>query len=766
MSGAAEYLTGRVGRILFRAPENDYTVFVLDTGAEQVTVVGILPELRPGDQVRVGGRWVQHPRYGRQFRAETLTTVLPTTEEEIIEYLASGLFRGVGPKTARRIVEAFGTAALEVLEKEPDRLLEVRGIAEKKKEQILESFAANRHQQQTVMELQRFGVGISLAMKLYRQYGVNAPQVLRENPYRLVKEVWGVGFKTADRIARAAGISSTAPVRLAAVLQYLLTAAANRDGHVYLEAAELVDRALELLNPEGEDQAYRLRERLEAVLAQLAAAGQLVRIGSEVYLPHLYRAEQETAALLARLLRNRPQLGLETAAVAAQLPRVAEDLGLELAPEQEAAIKTALAGPVTVITGGPGTGKTTIVRGIIATLERLQANARVRLAAPTGRAAQRLAEVTGLNGQTLHRLLECTFLDGQVRFTRHAQNPLEGDLLIVDESSMIDTLLACALLRAVPPGMQLVLVGDADQLPPVGPGDFLRQVIAAGVLPVVRLTRIFRQQAASDIVVHAHQINQGVRPRFRVGSDVEFIRAESAATAAERVVQLVRALVNGQDPGGLSAEGRVEGRPEQETANTAPLRAGAGPVEVQVITPMHRGPAGVAELNRRLQAVLNPPRGGPELVRGGVTYRPGDRVICLKNNYQKGIAGIFNGTIGQVEQVITADESDTGSGHLIINFEGERVVYSQDELEELGLAYAMTVHKAQGSEFPVVVLVLTTEHYIMLYRNLLYTAYTRARDRLYIVGSPRALHLAVKRTRTLRRHTRLARRLQDEVTGK
>jgi len=745
LEDSSDQLTGRVVRTIYRGSD-DYTVFVLDTGDENVTVVGSFPELQPGDEFEIGGTWTDHPRYGRQFRAHRFSEVLPDTTEGITAYLSSGLIRGVGPKIAQRIVEAFGTDALRVLEEDPERLLEIQGIAEKKKQQILSSFKQNRHLQETITRLQRYGLTLNLAMKLYREYGAEAPTVVEDDPYRLTEEVWGVGFKTADKIARAVGTRRDSPERLGAVIRYVLGQAAQRQGHLYLERPKLVQECVELLSPLATWEAEELADKLRGVILTLAGHGDVVLEDERVYLTQLHRAEEATAQNLARLVQDGPHLRLDISHIDRDISAVERQLELELAHEQRQAVRSALAEAVTVITGGPGTGKTTIVQAILETLARLNPNTGVLLAAPTGRAAQRLGEVTGLESKTIHRLLEYTFAEGRAFFARDEHSPLEGDLLIVDESSMIDSYLANALLRAVPNGMRVVFVGDADQLPPVGPGDFLRQLIDSEVVPVVRLTRIFRQDEASDIVLHAHQINHGTRPNFRTSSDVQFVRTEDGEDIADRVVEIVTREAGPVGRGG------------------APMLFGLkGPeAEVQVIAPMHRGPCGVAILNQRLQEALNPRREGqPELARGSTRFRTGDRVMCLRNNYQKGDSGIFNGNIGRVEQVVTADESGSEDGFLVIDFDGEIVTYTQGELDELALAYATTVHKAQGSEFPTVVLVVATQHYIMLHRNLLYTGYTRARERLYLVGSIRALHIAIKNARMRERNTRLAHRLQS-----
>ncbi len=746
-----ETIRGIVERITYHNPENHYTVVrILPAGStvssrrrgaleeNLVTAVGYFPALNVGESLRLFGEWVVHPEYGRQFRADSHELILPTTVQGIERYLGSGMIRGVGPVTASRLVAAFGERTLEIIEHHPERLTEVEGIGPVRAEVISRSLAEHKDIREIMMFLQSHGVTPGYAARIHRHYGRQTVAVIRENPYRLAEEVFGIGFRTADRIAHSLGIQPTSPYRVRAGIRHLL-AEGSTEGHVYLPREALVERAASVLEVEP--------ELVEANLDALAADREVVvehpepspwpreaDSGAAVYLTHLYRAETVVAERLAGLLAERP-LFADPVELQSEMRRLAEAAGLELASEQVEAVTLATVSGVVVITGGPGTGKTTAINCLIRLFEGR--GLRTLLAAPTGRAARRLAETTGREARTIHRLLEYGYSPETftLSFGRDADNPLDADAVIVDEASMVDLPLFQHLLLAVRPGTRLVLVGDVDQLPPVGPGNVLRDVIRSGVVPVVRLTEIFRQARESFIVLNAHRVNRGEMPLLNEKTgDFFFLHREGPEVILEEIVNLC--------------------------ARRLPERAGLDPVaDVQVLSPMRRTPIGVDNLNLELQRVLNPPRPGlPELPHGGTVYRLGDKVMQIRNNYEK---GVFNGDIGQVVEV------DLEEGQLAVAFPdaaGVREVrYDRGDLDELVLSYAVSVHKSQGSEYPAVVMPVSTHHYVMLQRNLLYTGITRARRLVVLVGSPRALAIAVRNTRIDLRWSRLAARLTASV---
>lgn len=708
-------LEGTVRHTVYTNPASGFAVVRVEPdGGPEVTAVGPLLGIRRGDRVRLTGRWVEHRRFGRQLEVSAYTPVAPSTAAGIRRLLASGRVRGIGPKLAERIVARFGLETLEVMDRDPERLLEVPGIGPATLERIRASWTEHRGLYPVLVFLHAHGLGPAIAMRIHRRYGAAAVDRVRENPYLLAEEVVGVGFLTADRLARQLGIPEDAPERLRAGIEHTLSQAAQ-DGHVFLPAPELLARAADLLG--------RPAQELEDPLARLAGEGRVVveDEGGErrVYPPRLHAAEASVARDLRRLLRSSPAPEPDPQRAVERFERSAR---IELADAQRRALLAALTAPVVVITGGPGTGKTTLVRGLveIAGCRRR----RLELAAPTGRAAQRLAEATGHPARTIHRLLE--FSPADRAFARHRQRPLEADVLVVDEVSMLDVELAAALLAAVRSGCRLVLVGDADQLPSVGPGQVLGDLVASGAVPVVRLDRVFRQGERSGIVENAHRINRGEMP-VGVGDgqlgDFYIVERRDPAPAADTVVRLV--------------------------AERIPARFRLDPVrDVQVLTPMHRGELGVAGLNRRLQERLNP--AGDALPVGPRGLRAGDKVMQTRNDYD---LGVFNGDLG------TVVGADPEAGTLAVRFDDRLVEYPPEAQEDLALAYACTIHKAQGSEYPAVVVVLHDQHWIMLQRNLLYTAVTRARRLVVIVGTRRAVARAVRTADQRRRHTRLAERL-------
>jgi exodeoxyribonuclease V alpha subunit len=726
---ATATLEGVLDRVVFANEENAWSVVRLKVQGkpDPVTAVGNLLGVQPGESLRLTGSWIQDPKYGRQFRVAAYTTLAPATLAGIEKYLGSGLIQGIGKGLASRLVQCFGQATLEVIEGQPERLREVEGIGPQRAAAIVRAWAEQRDIKEVMVFLQSHGVSTHYAIKIYKVYGPSAVSLVRDNPYRLATDIHGIGFKTADKIAAALGTPPDAPQRIEAGTLYLLGQAADR-GHVHLPRRELLEEARELLDAEP--------WRVEQALAALTALDQVVvepratapadpadPAEAAVSLKALHTAEEGVAARLHALLVQ-PSLPFEID-VERALEWFEKSERVALAPQQRQAIRAGLTRKVLVVTGGPGTGKTTLVRGIVRILEKK--GQKVLLAAPTGRAAKRLAEATGGEATTLHRLLE---FDPQSRaFTRNRERPLTGDLLIVDEASMLDTVLAYHLLRALPDGGRIILVGDVDQLPSVGPGRVLADVIRSGTVEVVRLTEIFRQAERSLIVVNAHRVNQGNMPVLEsVDSDGDFFFIERRTP--EEIVETIAHLV----------------------AKRIPARFGFDPVEqIQVLTPRNRGPLGTESLNARLRDLLNPEAPGkPTVTRGGQSLRVGDKVMQVRNNYD---LEVFNGDIGRIAAI---DEEE----HLLrLALDGREVTYEFASLDEIVPAYACTIHKSQGSEYPCVVIPLHSTHYLMLQRNLLYTAITRAKRLVVLVGEERALRTAVGNRRVRARHTRLAERL-------
>jgi exodeoxyribonuclease V alpha subunit len=726
-------------RITYANQETGYTVarVATDRSSDLLTVVGPLLGAQPGESLRLRGRWTSHPQYGRQFQVEAYTTVLPATIQGIRRYLGSGLIKGIGPRMAERIVDHFGQATLEVIEQQPARLIEVPGLGPKRTQMITAAWAEQQAIKEVMVFLQGVGVSTSLGVRIYKTYRDEAIEVVRREPYRLAAEVWGIGFKTADQLAGSLGIPHDSPQRVKAGLQFALSQA-TEDGHCYLPETELVAKATGLLEVE-EELARRCLEELlqeEGVVAEplptAVSPGVPDGTTQAIWLVPFHRAEAALAGGLLRLLDAPGDrlIGFQTVDWPVALDWLHQTTGMTLAPEQAEAVRLTLTRRVAVLTGGPGCGKSYTVRAIV-TLAQAK-RARVVLAAPTGRAAKRLGELAGLEAATLHRLLQLR-PGGDAAFDR--DHPLDADLVVVDEASMLDVLLANKLIKAIPPGAHLLLVGDVDQLPSVGAGEVLRDLLAAERLPRVRLTHIFRQAQHSGVITNAHRINAGQHPVTHGLADFFLFAEEDLERVADLVVDIV--------------------------ANRLPRRFGLNPRDVQVLCPMHRGPAGAGVLNERLQGALTPAREGlPERRFGGRVFRVGDKVMQLRNNYDKGTAGVFNGSVGVVTAISLEDQE------LRVRLdEDEEVGYGFDELDELTHAYAVSIHRSQGSEYPCVVIPVSTSAWLMLQRNLLYTAVTRAKRIVVLVGSRRALAKAVRTKGAGRRYTNLTQRLRPDPSG-
>ena len=702
-----------VERITYQNPENGYSVLKVKVKgySDLVTLVGNLLEVPVGSVLLCRGEWKVDKRYGSQFVAATWEETMPATVYGIEKYLGSGLVKGIGPRFARAIVQRFGTETIDIIETEIERLYEVPNIGRKRVAKIRESWEKQKDIKNVMLFLQGYGVSTAYAAKIYREYGKESIDKVRENPYRLADDIWGIGFKTADGIAAKMGYEKEDPRRCRSGILYTLGQLSD-EGHVYAGEEQLVKAAGQLL--EAGETAIR------DTLAGMLQAEDLILDKEAIYLPPFYHAECGTSRRLRDLAESTGRSLFDGLFDPSSLTA---ETGIEYDEVQLAAIRQAVTSKVMVLTGGPGTGKTTTTQGIIAALKK--AGLRVLLAAPTGRAAKRMSEATGMEAKTIHRLLEYNPQDG---YKRNDENPLEGDALIVDECSMIDILLMNNLLKAVPVGMRLVLVGDIDQLPSVGAGNVLRDVIDSQRIPVVRLVRIFRQAQKSRIVMNAHAINQGRFPDTSNGRDTDFffMREDDPERAAETIVRLVKERL--------------------------PRAYRESPDRIQVLTPMQRGVVGAANLNLLLQQALNP--SGPSLNRGGYTYRQGDRVMQQRNNYDK---DVFNGDLGYIREV------DTEERTLKVDFDGKWVEYDVTELDELTLAYATTIHKAQGSEYPIVVMPVLMTHFVMLQRNLIYTGITRAKKICVLLGAAKALAYAVRNVSVLKRNTRLKERLNPSA---
>ena len=698
-----------VERVTYQNPENGYSVMKVKVKdySDLVTLVGNLLEVPVGSVLLCEGEWKVDKRYGNQFVAQTWEEVMPATLYGIEKYLGSGLVKGIGPKYAQLIVSKFGLETIEVIETDIQRLYEVPGIGKKRVEKIQESWEKQKDIKNVMLFLQGYGVSTAYAAKIYRQYGKDSIDTVKGNPYRLADDIWGIGFKTADGIANKMGYENNDPRRCKSGINYTLSELAD-EGHVYAEEEQLVKSAKELLQAD--------EEPIRDAMLEMVQAEELKTDGDAIYLPPFYYAEVGTANRLLSLLENK------TANLFVKpfnIQEISKSSGIEYDEVQIQAIKQAIDSKVMVLTGGPGTGKTTTTQGIIAALKSM--GLRILLAAPTGRASKRMSEATGMEAKTIHRLLEYNPKDG---YKRNDENPLEGDALIVDECSMIDIVLMNNLMKAIPTSMRLVLVGDIDQLPSVGAGNVLRDIIDSERIPVIRLTRIFRQAQSSRIVMSAHAINQGRFPDTSNGKETDFffMQMEEPEMVAENIVKLVKE--------------RLPKAYRQPVSN------------IQVLTPMQRGVVGASNLNVSLQSALNPSQ--LALNRGGYSFRLNDRVMQLRNNYDK---EVFNGDLGYISHVNMEDRT------LQVDFDGKLVEYEVSELDELTLAYATTIHKSQGSEYPIVVMPVLMTHYVMLQRNLIYTGITRAKKICVLLGTKKALSFAIRNMSVLKRNTKLKERL-------
>lgn len=743
-------LQGTLERVVFHNEDNGYTVFRLTELGKQdpTTVVGYMNMPQVGVGISVVGQFVENSRFGRQFKMETYETVLPATAEGIRHYLGSGLIKGVGAALAKRIVEAFKEDTFKVIDENPDLLTSVKGISPRIASEIKSAWEEHVGVRDLIMFLQPHGVSTSLAVRIYKAYGTAALTTVKENPYRLAMDIRGIGFATADGIALKIGLEHDSPLRAEAGLLYTLQRLTN-DGNVFYpleelvhitadelqQTVELVRGAVQSLEMDGRivtERLYLTEEASRKAFLEGMDAKDTPALDEDdsfiaVYLSMYHHCECKIAYYLRRILASPKSVRFEQPEKLLQ--NVLNMLPIALAEEQEEAARQSLAGKVLVVTGGPGTGKTTVINAIIQLFA--QQKAKVLLCAPTGRAAKRMAETSGMESKTIHRLLE--YSPAEDGFGRNENNPLACSLLVVDEASMIDTMLFFHLLKAVPLGATLVLVGDINQLPSVGAGSVLKDVMDSDMVDVVELTEVFRQAAESDIIVNAHRINHGEVPplqRPETGlSDFYFIRQDDPERAADMVVDLVK--------------------------NHIPRRFGLDPLDdIQVLTPMHKGSAGVQNLNVRLQEALNPQ---PLAVqRGERQFRLDDKVMQIRNNYEK---DVFNGDIGRI-CILNKEDKE-----LVVRYEDKNVLYSFDELDEIYPAYAVSVHKSQGSEYPAVVIPIMMQHYMLLQRNLVYTGVTRGKKLVVLVGSVKALSIAVKNNKTLKRYTWLARRLAEGLTA-
>ena len=707
-------IEGILERIAYVNEEKNFTVAKLRTkeGRSPITIVGNLPAVNPGESLRVTGKWVVDKRFGEQFKVESYLSITPSTLSGIERYLGSGLIKGMGPVMARRLVEEFGLETLDIIEHEPDRLLEIEGIGKVRLERIRQAWKQQKGIKDVMIFLQSYGISAGFATKIYKEYQNKTIPIIKENPYRLATDVYGIGFKTADKIAQNLGIDPKSQIRAEAGILYILTEF-TEEGHVYYPKSELVEKAISALEVD--------RGIVSSALANLESNNRIVMADNSVYLKALHIAEEHVAQKLRELV-NTPKIPFHIN-IEGAITWIQGEVGLELAERQKVAIEKAMNEKVLIITGGPGTGKTTIVNSIIKILEKMRV--RICLAAPTGRAAKKLSEATGREAKTIHRLLE--YSPREKAFRRNEQNILAVDVVVIDEASMIDVLLMNHLMLAIPSHATLILIGDIDQLPSVGPGNVLKDIISSRKVEVVTLNEIFRQAESSLIVVNAHRVNRGeflhIDSESKELSDFYFIHRDEP----EEVLKTIKELCYKRIP---------------QTFGLNSLD------DVQVLSPMHKGIIGVVNLNHELQELLNPY--GEHIAKGVRKFRINDRVMQVRNNYGK---EVYNGDVGRI---VGIDEEE---GEIIVRYEGRMVSYTYGDLDELVLAYAVSVHKSQGSEYPAVIIPILPQHYVMLQRNLLYTGITRGKKLVVLVGSKKAIYMAIKNDKVQMRYSNLAERL-------
>ena len=722
-------IEGIVEEIKFRNELNTYTVAVLDTPDGKATIVGYIPIINIGETLRAEGEWVYHPTYGEQLEIVNVSLVVPSTLNGIEKYLSSGLIPHIGPKTAKKIVERFGLDTLDIIQYNPERLKEIDGIGDKKLEKIVEAFREQGELRQIMIFLQQYGITPNYGIKIYKKYGKDTINILSENPYRLSEDITGIGFKTADKIAQNMGISRDSPYRIEGGIRYTLNAYAS-NGHVYVPKDELVKSTKNLLEVDD--------NLIEDSIRELAVKGVIHTMNYEdelrIYYTPFHVAENNVARKIVEL--SRVEMDNINIDINKAIARIEREEGIKFADKQIEAIKESVRNGIVVITGGPGTGKTTIIKAIIRIFQEEGLN--VSLAAPTGRAAKRMTETTGMEAKTIHRLLEYSYLEEDMAFGLNEDNPIDSDLIIIDEASMVDILLMNSLLKAIAPGTRLILVGDVDQLPSVGPGNVLRDIINSNAVKVVKLNEIFRQARESFIVLNAHRINRGEYPILNRGKDFFFIRGNSPEDIVNKIIQLC--------------------------TERLPKYYGVDPVRyIQVLTPMKKGEVGINSLNKYLQQVLNPKsKSKAEKQIGDEIFRVGDKVMQVRNNYsieweivEAGIVkekgeGVFNGDFGRIMEI----DEDLRTVKILFDEEKE-VEYSFNQLDELKLSYATTVHKSQGSEFPVVIMPVFWGPPMLLTRNLLYTAITRAKKLVVLVGDEKYLRMMVNNNRITKRYSSL-----------
>jgi exodeoxyribonuclease V alpha subunit len=722
-------LSGQIERITFTNEANGYTVAKVKVPGRQdlVTVVGILMAPMPGEILAMQGEWANHPKFGEQFKVSHYQTKVPASVYGIRKYLGSGLIKGLGPVMAGRIVEKFGKNTLDIIDQHTDRLAEIHGIGKKRIAEIAKAWDDQKEIREVMIFLQAQGVGSGYATKIFKQYGKHSIQIVKQNPYRLATDIFGIGFLTADRIAEKLGFSKDSELRAEAGVLYVLNQLSD-EGHAFYPYEPLIEKCREILQVDRlviaaaiRTVAGHKRVVVENINEDLDGFG---KNNKAVYLAKYHLSEISIAARLSALI-HAPK-SIRTIDAAKAIEWVQRQLAISLAEKQVDAVKCAVENKVLVITGGPGTGKTTIIKAILKIFEKLRI--KILLAAPTGRAAKRMSETTGHEAKTIHRLLEYSIHKGE--FQKNDEHPLDGDLIIIDEASMIDTILMHHLLKAIPPDGTFILVGDMNQLPSVGAGNVLNDIITSGSVPVVELSDIFRQAKESLIIVNAHKINNGVIPSLKPSrplDDFRFIEQENPQEALKTILNLA--------------------------TDQIPRRFKFDPIDdIQILTPMHKGLVGAGNLNAELQKVLNP--SGEELVRGSRTYKVNDKVMQIRNNYNK---EVFNGDIGRIIKV------DLEHQEVTISFDGRHIPFDFTDLDEIVLAYAISVHKSQGSEYPAVIIPILTQHYLLLQRNLIYTAVTRGKNLVVVVGSRKAMAIAVHNNKTQQRNTRLRERLLNTM---